>query len=90
MENDFVHFEKNVLDDKIKPVMETFNLMAKKLAQSLHESKLWEESRKELVASISHDLHTPLTTIKAYVEGLIDNVANTPEKKSPLEKPKQA
>ena len=68
-------------DDEIKPVMETFNLMAKKLSESLNESKLQEESRKELVASISHDLRTPLTTIKAYVEGLIDNVADTPEKK---------
>lgn len=69
-------------DDEIKPVMETFNLMAQKLAESLRESKFQEESRKELVASISHDLRTPLTTIKAYVEGLIDNVADTPEKKS--------
>lgn len=68
-------------DDEIKPVMETFNLMAKKLSESLKESQLQEESRKELVASISHDLRTPLTTIKAYVEGLIDNVADTPEKK---------
>ena len=68
-------------DDEIKPVMETFNLMAQKLSESLKKSKLQEESRKELVASISHDLRTPLTTIKAYVEGLIDNVADTPEKK---------
>lgn len=68
-------------DDEIKPVMETFNLMAQKLSESLKESKLQEENRKELVASISHDLRTPLTTIKAYVEGLIDNVADTPDKK---------
>ncbi|MBR7024528.1 MAG: HAMP domain-containing histidine kinase [Selenomonadaceae bacterium] len=68
-------------DDEIKPVMQTFNLMAEKLSESLQESKLQEESRKELVASISHDLRTPLTTIKAYVEGLIDNVADTPDKK---------
>jgi signal transduction histidine kinase len=68
-------------DDEIKPVMETFNLMAQKLSESLKESKLQEERRKELVASISHDLRTPLTTIKAYVEGLIDNVADTPDKK---------
>lgn len=68
-------------DDEIKPVMETFNLMAQKLSESLRESQLQEENRKELVASISHDLRTPLTTIKAYVEGLIDNVADTPEKK---------
>ena len=68
-------------DDEIKPVMETFNLMVQKLSESLQESKLQEENRKELVASISHDLRTPLTTIKAYVEGLIDNVADTPDKK---------
>lgn len=55
--------------------------MAKKLSESLKESQLQEESRKELVASISHDLRTPLTAIKAYVEGLVDNVADTPEKK---------
>ncbi len=57
------------------------NHMAEKLSESLKESKLQEESRKELVASISHDLRTPLTTIKAYVEGLLDNVADTPDKK---------
>lgn len=67
--------------DEIKPVVETFNLMAQKLSESLREKKLQEESRKELVASISHDLRTPLTTIKAYVEGLIDNVADSPDKK---------
>ena len=55
--------------------------MVQKLSESLKESKLQEKSRKELVASISHDLRTPLTTIKAYVEGLIDNVADTPDKK---------
>lgn len=37
-----------------------------------------EERRKELIASISHDIRTPLTSIKAYVEGLLDHVASTP------------
>jgi signal transduction histidine kinase len=41
----------------------------------------YEEDRKELVAGISHDLRTPLTTIKGYVKGLKDGVANTPEKR---------
>ena len=67
-------------DDEIKPVMEAFNLMSERLLNSLQESKRQEESRKELVASMSHDLRTPLTTIKAYIEGLIDHVADTPEK----------
>ena len=68
-------------DDEIKPVMEAFNVMAQRLQESVLERKRQEDSRKELVASISHDLRTPITTIKAYVEGLIDNVANSPAKR---------
>ena len=35
---------------------------------------------KELVSNISHDLKTPITAIKGYVEGIMDGVADTPEK----------
>ena len=35
----------------------------------------------ELIASISHDIRTPLTAIRAYIEGLLDHVADTPEKR---------
>ena len=69
-------------NDEIRPVMEAFNLMAEKLSESLEERELQEKSRKELVARISHDLRTPLTTIKAYVEGLLQQVADTPEKQA--------
>ena len=40
----------------------------------------YEQSRQELIASISHDLKTPLTSIKGYVKGIQDGVANSPEK----------
>ena len=43
-------------------------------------SKAYEQGRKELIAGISHDLSTPLTSIKGYVSGLLDGIANTPEK----------
>ena len=33
-----------------------------------------------LLANISHDLKTPVTSIKGYVEGIRDGVADTPEK----------
>ncbi|GAA0343188.1 hypothetical protein GCM10008967_37030 [Bacillus carboniphilus] len=33
-----------------------------------------------MIASISHDLKTPITSIKGYVEGIQDGVADTPEK----------
>ena len=38
-----------------------------------------EESRKELLADISHDLRSPPTSIRAYVECLLDGVARTPK-----------
>ena len=40
----------------------------------------YDDNRKFLVSSISHDLKTPVTSIKGYIEGIIDGVAKTPEK----------
>ncbi len=40
------------------------------------------EERNMLVASLSHDLRTPVTTIKGYVEGIRDGIADTPEKQA--------
>lgn len=65
-------------NDEFTPAIETFNVMAWRLKQSLEEKEGDEERRKELIASISHDIRTPLTSIKAYVEGLLDHVASTP------------
>lgn len=67
--------------DEYWPVFQSFNLMAEKLSQSLQKQKEEEASRKELIASISHDIRTPLTSIRAYSEGLRDGVADTEEKK---------
>ena len=65
--------------DEFQPVCEDFNEMAGRLKHSVDETLKNEQSRKELIAGISHDLRSPLTSIKAYVEGLIDGVATTPE-----------
>ena len=53
--------------------------MAQKLEESLGERVRAEGARKELIASMSHDIRTPLTSIKAYVEGLQDGIARTEE-----------
>lgn len=48
-------------------------------AASAAEARAQEE-RGLLMANLSHDLRTPITAIKGYVEGLRDGIANTPEK----------
>jgi signal transduction histidine kinase len=45
------------------------------------EHEKYEDNRRELIAGISHDLRTPLTSIKAYLEGIETGVASTPEKR---------
>lgn len=67
-------------DDEFKQVCDDFDEMRIRLKESVQAKLKYEENRKELVAGISHDLRTPLTGIKGYVEGLIDGVASTPEK----------
>jgi signal transduction histidine kinase len=53
--------------------------MAAKLETSTAQQKKDEASRRELIAGISHDLRTPLTSIKGYIEGIETGVAATPE-----------
>ena len=65
--------------DEFAPVCNTFNEMAARLKESVERTRRDEESRKELLAGISHDLRSPLTSIRAYVEGLLDGVARTEE-----------
>lgn len=59
---------------------EAFNTMVDELQQSLAREKALENSRRELIANVSHDLRTPLTSIRGYVEGLRDGVAQEPDK----------
>ncbi len=67
-------------DDEISEVIDNFEDMRRKLSVSMEQQRRYEESRKELLAGISHDLSTPLTSIKGYVSGLMDGVADSPEK----------
>lgn len=65
--------------DEFLPVCEDFNQMAEKLQTLVDQLQQQERSRKELIAGISHDIRSPLTSIQAYVEGLLDGIATTPE-----------
>jgi signal transduction histidine kinase len=66
-------------DDEFRPVCEAFNEMAARLETSTAEKQKEEANRRELIAGISHDLRTPLTSIKGYLEGIETGVASTPE-----------
>jgi histidine kinase len=56
--------------------------MRQKLKSSVELQIQYEDNRKQLLSSISHDLRTPITSIVGYVEGIQDGVANTPDKLS--------
>lgn len=65
--------------DEFADICSDFNEMAQRLLDSVNTRQKDETNRKELIAGISHDLRTPLTSIKAYVEGIETGVAATPE-----------
>ena len=66
--------------DELGEVCGDFEEMRVRLKESVELQQRYESSRKELIAGISHDLSTPLTSIKGYAGGILDGVANTPEK----------
>lgn len=66
---------------EVHELTSNFESMRLALLDSIQEQRNLEKNRKDLIASISHDLKTPITTIIGYVEGLQEGVAETPEKR---------
>lgn len=65
---------------EIEQLYKSYEDMRLKLKESTEESEQSEKQNRELISNITHDLKTPITSIKGYVEGIIDGVADTPEK----------
>lgn len=81
--------EKNLEDpivyageDEFVTVCTSFNHMQSYLFEEQKKNATYEKARTDMVSGISHDLRTPLTSVKGYIKGLKDGIANTPEKQN--------
>ena len=67
--------------DEIGQLCGDFEKMRIRLKKSIELQKQYEINRNELISNISHDLKTPITSIKGFIEGILDGVASSSEKK---------
>lgn len=74
---------ENDMENKLSMLIYSFNDMAEKLKEGERIKAEYEENRKNLIANISHDLKTPITSIQGYIETLqeVDNVPKETVKK---------
>jgi signal transduction histidine kinase len=80
-EGDLDYSVQSDSDDEIGQLCEDFEEMRVRLKKLIEERLQYEEDMRELISNISHDLKTPLTAIQGYTEGIVDGVADTPEKR---------
>ena len=57
--------------DEVTRLAVTFEQMAARIKQQMHDLKKTDTLRRELVANVSHDLRTPLATLQGYIETLL-------------------
>jgi len=70
--NASMHFPgKGEASDEIDLLGQQFNAMAEKINAQIHELRRLDGMRREMVANVSHDLRTPLTTMRGYLETLL-------------------
>ncbi len=67
-------------EDELGQLCMSLEDMRRRLKANAEEKVEFDRENKELISNISHDLKTPVTTIKGYAEGIMDGVADTPEK----------
>ncbi len=67
-------------EDELSKLCNTFDIMRRALKETKETKAKYDDDNKTLISNISHDLKTPITSIKGYVEGIMDGVADTPEK----------
>ena len=65
--------------DEVAALSTTFNQMAEQLQTADRKQREVESLRRDLIAWVSHDLQTPLTSMRAILEALADGVVDEPE-----------
>ncbi len=68
------------VENEFTQLIYAFNEMASKLQASERSNQEYEKNRKTLVANISHDLKTPITSIQGYLEVILEGCVSEPEK----------
>jgi signal transduction histidine kinase len=69
-------------DQELNELCHSFDQIRKKLKENALKELRVQEERNMLIANLSHDMRTPITSIKGYLEGIRDGVADSPEKTS--------
>jgi signal transduction histidine kinase len=80
------HFGRGNLDvqidvqgqDELSKLAEMFNMMVENFKQIEYEKQQVDQTRRDLIAWISHDLRTPLTAIQASLEAIADEIVTEP------------
>ncbi len=67
--------------DELGDVCSEFDHMRQQMKEAKNAQHRYEEERHDLLRGISHDLRSPLTSIKGYAMGLKDGIADTEEKR---------
>jgi len=73
-------YGRKVRENEVGELTYSFELMRDELKEKQIREEALKKSQQELISCISHDLKTPISTIKAYSEGLRDHIAKSPEK----------
>ena len=66
-------------NDEVAALGKAFNEMAARLQAAQEKQRELEQARKDLIAWASHDLQTPLASIRAILEALADGVVDEPD-----------
>lgn len=66
-------------NDEIAQLARAFNEMSARLEQAAENERALDETRRNLVAWASHDLRTPLTSLRVMMAALVDGVVDDPE-----------